>query len=1401
MLPVFDLTCRKTKNGKDACRMGYPCRHCVLFTHAVHIVQAPTALADGDPPDDDYPWRTCTCPVKFGKLRPRPLLTIPENDVLDDDENDNITPQSRSWTQPIAARDTRCLVFEMKRRHLNLPLIDMGAENAQVLSQSYVESLSGDTAALRNVFTALIALPNVNAALNEYQPTLLAQLRNMCTDDNETTSKLLYTILLKIATDLPCRNSYLVQHNEVFTALTGCNTAMYFMGTAEQAKQAMFYVVKYITKNKVDLMASVSVLHQARKKVAVPGASIAEDSGTESRMCKHFIQSALNTIAGNGEYGGPLAASIALGYPGSWNSHKFQYIFPWDWLTWLQEDDECQFDEHPDDASACSSSDNDDSASETDDEEQMEERRSDRQNGPTDPNLTVSNGRIRLEVPANLRNASAHTYKGPGGVQTAVSSHQHYMCRPKELYFMNAMEFDLLTEIKIKGTSNGGARGRKANSRFNLAPTHPLTDTHEIRLKSRIDPFILGGKPPPSLPKLPAKPDRSSQWQKRADAFAAYYLVLFRPYHPENVQNLHWDWDAFCEFMNQIHPFEKADEDQSNDEEAMDVDETVPTGWLPSGYRGRSISLRITTIAHGTKVDKVHNQLSIEWRNCMRTYWSTVQRDAFESSLMSRRDRDLANQDIENERDRASRLEEEERQRTSCNKQRIAVSVRLNALKNLTQTELTSRNNRTNASVIHTVHAQDYSHLDEESMNAHHVTLDSDQPEQRSEHDFEPNSNNSSMPNAVTEHDPLEMGPFREISQAEYDREVIAWKSQVRNGNADAHPPLTLEQRSALRPAVIYLQHYWQWVTRAWDLSSSDPNAALPPRPRAPLLLVHAEPGAGKSLLLSTLCRWLEEYTARRLRVSCCAMTGAAASLVPDGRTVYNLLGIQPGDFKGEKKGRMIEPLSHSNGAGNNPQLVRLQNMVNPLRNFNANDWTAGVIACDEVSQFTAEMLSHVDSRLREGALHSPAALSEEHIAYHHTGNIQTTREAPKDLPFGGQCVILFGDFFQKPPTFGDSLPTSVHYRHFTARAHVQNAPTSRGVQLFLQFKLKPLTRQMRTSGDEEHLNMLRAFRDPHAPSDTLLPFEYLKNMKVLCAQDIEQDAGWAYAPVAVTGNYERHVITNFRLKQYSEEYGLPLLKWKLTPAKSKAFEKLGNQTSRLYDQEDVLWGHLVTGAPGVITKNLAVHRRIANGSPCVMRNVGYFDSTTHADVQSQIQESTTGHEIEIQPPDYIIVEFMQGDAVKRFQDVTLQHGKAVVAIPTSVTDRKEVYLRGELAMDSALFKVDMHMPSVEVDYASTDYKCQGRSIPKLILSVMPTGAPPHMDCYGLYVLLTRATAGRDSIRLLLPDNVKPEVALSKLLKLKRDPHLITYLSRYDEDGKWIPPGNQRSETTEDDNQ
>lgn len=103
------------------------------------------------------------------------------------------------------------------------------------------------------------------------------------------------------------RNAWVVEVSPGCTACLACNTAAMCLGGAEQAKAAIFYLLQYITKNKVEITNALSVLDKARNDIE-KRPSRAEDSGTEQRTGMHLVERVLNILSTQVSQTPPLTA-------------------------------------------------------------------------------------------------------------------------------------------------------------------------------------------------------------------------------------------------------------------------------------------------------------------------------------------------------------------------------------------------------------------------------------------------------------------------------------------------------------------------------------------------------------------------------------------------------------------------------------------------------------------------------------------------------------------------------------------------------------------------------------------------------------------------------------------------------------------------------------------------------------------------------------------------------------------------------------------------------------------------------------------------------------------------------------------------------------------------------------
>jgi len=88
----------------------------------------------------------------------------------------------------------------------------------------------------------------------------------------------------------------------------------------------------------------------------------------------------------------------------------------------------------------------------------------------------------------------------------------------------------------------------------------------------------------------------------------------------------------------------------------------------------------------------------------------------------------------------------------------------------------------------------------------------------------------------------------------------------------------------------------------------------------------------------------------------------------------------------------------------------------------------------------------------------------------------------------------------------------------------------------------------------------------------------------------------------------------------------------------------------------------------------------------------------------------------------------------------------------------------------------------VELGFAITFHKIQGRTIPLLLLNLNNSGQKPHLTFEAAYVALTRVTHG-DNVRIMGALNA--DLQFDHLLRLNADPDVQGWLGGFGPDGLW----------------
>ena len=372
--------------------------------------------------------------------------------------------------------------------------------------------------------------------------------------------------------NLNCRNASVTTFVDVLSACIGCNTAPLLLGADVAAKAAMFYLVKYVTKDSNKVCDAISVLLKAQSMHSKYGSLAPDADSNENRSAMNYAARALN--GQQAELADTQSVACALDHKANGCSEVFVWTcsndvmnigrflarskYIWPGLALLVSKvystapsmqvvdhqhlgDSCDADNDEND-DLCSSDDggdlldsDDDESSEDEDalieatylgardevDDEMDGARFKRGAQPADKSTTQST-------------MFAVNYEGPGGLPIALSPVLHYLYRGWQLQSFGYMEYvSCFQTVKLPAeaqTPATGQPGRKNNSAYPFADGHPLKGLYHQVALSKLRVHRLSRNPPRCPRALGEGIVPSRTWLKQRKRFAAYMICNFVPW-------------------------------------------------------------------------------------------------------------------------------------------------------------------------------------------------------------------------------------------------------------------------------------------------------------------------------------------------------------------------------------------------------------------------------------------------------------------------------------------------------------------------------------------------------------------------------------------------------------------------------------------------------------------------------------------------------------------------------------------------------------------------------------------------------------------------------------------------------------------------------------------------------
>ena len=590
---------------------------------------------------------------------------------------------------------------------------------------------------------------------------------------------------------------------------------------------------------------------------------------------------------------------------------------------------------------------------------------------------------------------------------------------------------------------------------------------------------------------------------------------------------------------------------------------------------------------------------------------------------------------------------------------------------------------------------------------------------------------------------------------------VEEWEAQVEAAEANKTPPppppLSNEQRDVARavfPTLFEMARAKAEVGGArenWSRAVGDVNR---------LFLMSGPAGSGKTEVIKATDQVMQEQHFGTMVLS--AFTGSAVVSLENATTLITLLGL--GREAGYLTGEIRPP--------DEKQISTFKMYVG--ENYKRE---LMMIVIDEVSFLNGTILEHVNKRL------------------------QQLMDCTAD--FGGLVLLCAGDFFQKPSTMGVTLHKALVRKHCAVPNENGYVPKKRkptgggakelqaeakGVALFeklLCFKLRATHRFRKDPTHGDNLNEMRDMASKQPVSGGFLA------SLVPLSEEEKRDASWMFARVGVVSNLERHQINAARALQFAKHHSRVLIRWKrsLTGAAARSMDS--SVRDALFEEEHGLWDYFVPGAPAVMNENLMQAKGLVNGTPCTMHSLVLSESSPD-DLQALLASAGPGGVVTLsKPPEFINVELTELSPVfaGRLRPSSLLDDKLVVSIPmrSSVDEfvpssqyaaqhgiGVKVRVPGSKAKKT-LLDIKQHM--VELAFAVTDFKLQGKSVDRLVLSLAPRppNTEPTIKLDSLYVLASRVRT-RQGLRVLMADTNH----WAHLRALRHPPELEIWEKAYD---------------------
>ena len=1134
--------------------------------------------------------------------------------------------------------------------------------------------------------------------------------------------------------ELQCANASVADFNDVLTNVFNCNNAPYFLGAGEGARAAIFYMIKYITKDSVELSASLTVFADALASTKKYG-SVAEDAGTAARDGKLFAHRILNMLnGGTQEFSDTQLAAMLIGCDASFTTNAYFYFY---WSSYVQLARSLVSDGEAPVVAAENAADTGDCLGDAEEE-------------PFEPEVISETHDLGEadNVAATGSAGGIRRYTSPDGEDIFVSPTTLYQHRGADLRYMSPLEWQMSISVVPGEKAETGAppapaaggdawadgddsvaggggvqpankAGRKLNPVWSFSEGCPLKDTHIERAKSKFPIAIFAGGPLPKQPAaLTGEQRLNPAWQTKADAFATFILCTLREWDPVTGKP-GFELSA-AELERWLAKLRRQSLPPPPGGDPAPAPGEPPAEFFRQLARGRLFIIR--NYSHGLAVDSVAKYLTTVYRLRNRDLWEDLPAEKQGRSKRGdggEKDTHMSDNDALRKEIDKLRAMNEARQ---FNPQKIGEALEAEGFIERTlndfvelSADVQDASALGSATVLSSMARSAGGELP--AWNAS-LPIDDDAARRVLESIKQPRVVVAAPPDAselalrsqlaAASSTGVAWVPpgFEDIDQAAFDQLYEQWAAAKRaftagEGPPPGDPPMTPAQRALVRMHVEDLLMFRDAKRRG------EPRSVYAARARFPIQFALGAGGTGKSRAWGALrkvmraCDFGYAYATAWMGVAAAPLGGTTLC----GTFGWNGLAANRNVFSSEDiSPEVIDAFANYVGAS----------CVEDMReNFH-------IMWVDEVSQLGPIVYGLLDRILRK---------------------IMNC-----DLPNGGVKVVWSGDFLQKDPV-GESLPdTLVKVDVYNLQPPPPNTPRALGLALVRNGLRIDFTKVMRSS-DKKHLDMMAKLRDCNLAN----PVTAQTVPRPLTREDVRRDPNWMFPTIGVVSNRERIFYNYHQALRWARLMDKPLVRWRIQFKGRAAASLSTEEVDAFYENELGAWQYFVQGGPGIGLENVRrCNKGMVNGARNSYHSLSWFGKERGVADEAAALVNGDGFRIvtltDQQRPTTINVRLTRdNDAPAWLESDTLVPGEVVVPIELT---RNELELQ-PLSSDSliaGLPAVNAEWHPVELAFALTDHKLQGATLQYLLLSLAERAFMPHHDMNGLYVFVSRTTTG-DGLR------------------------------------------------------